>query len=362
MSQIQAVVKENINKIYILKDKRILILYNNENSTIIIMNQNTFIKEIKYEINAKINDLIILSNGNFAISFNKLIQIFQINKNDFTLVQEIKIQIEKESINYFFSFMELPEFTKAKCAEYKNGKYFLILKRIPFDESKYGLYNYSSIVDIYSLTKKDYYSYTKSVSLKFEIKGKILCNNNYLIIHGIKGANPMTTLYYIYLYDIENEKETKLNDVRYFNEKHELYFISNNKLLHYYIEGFDYFINIYNLENNKLISKKFLKNIVQIKYIFDNEKFIYFLLIEKTEKEKKNEKEENKLRYYKYDYNINLIEEMKSPINIQSGYENVIKIKQNCLLLYGKKQMMFLQNKNLLNNKKEKNLISEIFD
>ena len=172
MSQIQAVVKENINKIYILEDKRILILYNNENSTIIIMNQNTFIKEIKYEINAKINDLIILSNGNFAISFNKLIQIFQINKNDFTLVQEIKIQIEKESINYFFSFMELPEFTKVKCAEYKNGKYFLILKRIPFDESKYGLYNYSSIVDIYSLTKKIIIPIQNQYHYNLKLKGK----------------------------------------------------------------------------------------------------------------------------------------------------------------------------------------------
>ena len=40
------------------------------------------------------------------------------------------------------------------------------------------------------------------------IEGRMLYdNNNNLIIHGVQGANPMSTRYSVYLFNIENQKE-----------------------------------------------------------------------------------------------------------------------------------------------------------
>ena len=39
-----------------------------------------------------------------------------------------------------------------------------------------------------------------------------------------------------------------------------------------------------------------------------------------------------------------------------------MKLKNNCLLLYGKKHILYLEEKNLLLNKIKKNLITEILE
>ena len=358
MIQIESVVKQKVDEIFILKDNRILI-YNKDDNIIFVMNQDSFKNEIQYKIKNKINDLIILSNGNIAISIGESVHIYQINKNEFKLIQNIKLEIEKKNRMSDYRDEYIPDFTEAKCGEYKNGKYLLILKRMPFDDSKYGLYNYNSIIDVFSLNEKNYYSFVKTIKFGHEIRGRMSYNNNYLIIHGSQGANPMSSSYWVYLYDLENEVEKELNYMSYFSEYHKLYFISNNKVLHYYTE-FEYYINIYNLENNEKISKKINeKDNHKIEYVSHNEKYIIFLLI-KSEDVDENPEEE--LTFYKFDYNLNLIEELKFPCDIKMGFENVIKIKTNLLVLYGKDEMIFINHKNSSDNKNKKNMISEIFE
>jgi hypothetical protein len=88
----------------------------------------------------------------------------------------------------------------------------------------------------------------------------MLYNNNYLLIHGIEGDNPMTTEYHVYSFDLENKKEKRLNTMSFFNEKHKLYFISDNKVLHYYTEFGKNKIYIYNLENNNESTSKTIEN------------------------------------------------------------------------------------------------------
>ena len=169
----------------------------------------------------------------------------------------------------------------------------------------------------------------------------------------------MSSSYWVYLYDLENEVEKELNYMSYFSEYHKLYFISNNKVLHYYTE-FEYYINIYNLENNEKISKKINeKDNYKIEYVCHNEKCIIFLLIKSKDV---YENVEEELTFYKFDYNLNLIEELKFPCDIKMGFENVIKIKTNLLVLYGKDEMIFINHKNSSDNKNKKNMISEIFE
>ena len=329
--QVKVIIHQSIDKMLILKDQRILILfYNNDNTIILVLNKKTYKKEIEFRIlNTKINDLIILSNGNLVISYNKCVQIYKINKKDLKLIQEIKINIEEskqfEEFNYYNEFLfQKPKFgfSEAKCGEYKNGQYLVILKLITYDISKYGIYNYCSKFDIYSLTEKNNYSYIKSTGSIY-IEGHILYNNKYIILHGVHGANPMSTRYEIYSYDIENEKTIDLNCVRFFNEKHEFFFLSKNKLLHYYKESFDFFIFVYDLEKNEKILETNLGE-TKIKYICNNEQYIYFLFNSTKKKEYEQEEQEeqednnlDKLIFYKYDYNMKLIEEYKYYIILQ---------------------------------------------
>ena len=102
-------------------------------------------------------------------------------------------------------------------------------------------------------------------------------NNNYLIIHGVKGANPMSTSFGVYSFDLEKQKEKKLNYMSYFNEKHKLFFISDNKVLHYYTEFSTTTINIYNLGKiMKLFQKKIKIIIILIIYLIMKNIFILF--------------------------------------------------------------------------------------
>ena len=239
MSEITAVFKEKADKIYILKDNRILIYQKNEH-TLNIINQNTFKKEAELNLKNKLDDLIILSNDNIAISISTSVFIYKIENNNFKLIQEIKLEIEKRNLRSFYNYgkKDIPDFLKAKCSENKNGQYLLVLKRIPYDISKYGLYKCESKLDIFSLNKDEKYSFIKTVKFPYGIQGRMLYDNinNNLIIHGVQGTNPMSTRYSVYLFNIENQKEKHLNTMSYFNEKHKLIFIANNQVLHYYTD------------------------------------------------------------------------------------------------------------------------------
>jgi hypothetical protein len=142
----------------------------------------------------------------------------------------------------------------------------------------------------------------------------------------------------------------------YFNEKHKLYFISNNKVLNYYTEFRECIINIYNLENNESISKKIENDDnYKVEYLYNNEEFIYFYLVKtKDEDDKKELIPDNELTFYKYNYNFDLIEKTKCPYNMKIGYKKIIKIKPNLLILYGLNGMVVLGGENSLDNQKEK--------
>ena len=58
------------------------------------------------------------------------------------------------------------------------------------------------------------------MSFPNDIQGRMLYDNinNNLIIHGIQGANPMSTRYSVYLFNIENQNGKRLNNMSYFNE------------------------------------------------------------------------------------------------------------------------------------------------
>ena len=60
MSQVQVVIKEKVDKIYILKDNRILIYKKDQHILYVMNSQNTFMKEIQLKLNNKLDDLIIL--------------------------------------------------------------------------------------------------------------------------------------------------------------------------------------------------------------------------------------------------------------------------------------------------------------
>ena len=82
------------------------------------------------------------------------------------------------------------------------------------------------------------------------------------------------------------------------------------------------------------------------------------------QKDKFNEKElnsSNELTFYKYDYNLELIEEAKSSYNVKIEYNKVIKVKSN-LILYGNNEKVILKGENSLDDKRGKNMISEIFE
>ena len=67
----------------------------------------------------------------------------------------------------------------------------------------------------------------------------------------------MSTRYSVYLFNIENQKEIHLNTMSFFNEKHKLIFIANNKVLHYYTDFSTSIVYTYNLKSdNKPIEKK----------------------------------------------------------------------------------------------------------
>ena len=102
MSQVQAVIKEKVDKIYILKDNRLLIYKKELHILYVVNSQNTFIKEITLELNNKLDDIIILSNGNIVLSIGESVYIYKINKKDFKLIQEIKLEIEKRELRSFY--------------------------------------------------------------------------------------------------------------------------------------------------------------------------------------------------------------------------------------------------------------------
>ena len=364
MLQVIAVIKDTVDKIYILKDNRILI-YKKKDQFLYVMNKNTFKKEATLKLINNLDDLIILSNGNIAISISTSIFIYKVDKTDFKLIQEIKLAIEKRNLRSFYNYGKenIPDFLKAKCTEYKKGKYLLILKRLPFDDSKYGLYNCFSKIDIFSLKKDENYSLEKTINFPIGVQGRMLCDNinNNLIIHGVQGANPMSTHYSVYVFNLENQKERELNSMSYFNEKHNLFFISNNKILHYYTEFSTSFVYIYNIENNnKPISKKIEnKDNYKIDYLYNNEKFIYFVSVKKK---KEDEIQDDKLIFYKFNFNLDLIDEFKCSLGKKIGFNKAIKIKSNLLILFGINEMVLLRADNSSNDKKEKNIISEIFE
>ena len=199
------------------------------------------------------------------------------------------------------------------------------------------------------------------------IQGRMLYDNinNNLIIHGVQGANPMSTRYSVYLFNIENQKEKHLNTMSFFNEKHKLIFIANNQVLHYYTDFSTSIVYIYNLKSdNKPIEKKIEnKNNYKIEYLFNNEKFIYFILL-KTKDDYDDEKliPDNELTFYKYNFNLDLIDTIHIPYNAKIGFNKAIKIKSNLLILYGFNDMVIIRGKNSSDNKKEKNTISELFE
>ena len=204
------------------------------------------------------------------------------------------------------------------------------------------------------------------MSFPNEIQGRMLYDNinNNLIIHGVQGTNPMSTRYSVYLFNIENQKEKHLNTMSYFNEKHKLLFIDNNKVLHYYKDFNKSIVYIYNLKSvNKPLSKKIEnKGSYKIEYLFNNEKFIYFILI-KQKDDYDDEKliPDNELTFYKYNFNLDLIDTAKISYNAKIGFDKAIKVKSK-LILYGFNEMVILRGKNSSDNKKEKNMISELFE
>ena len=362
MLQVIAVIKDTVDKIYILKDNRILV-YKKKGQILYVMNKNTFKKEATLKLINKLDDLIILSNGNIAISINTSIFIYKIDKTDFKLIQEIKLAIEKRNLRSYYNYgkKNIPDFLKAKCAEYKNGQYLLISKRIPFDDSKYGLYNCFSKIDIFSLKNDENYSLEKTINFSIEAQGRMLSDNmnNNLIIHGVQGVNPMSTRYSVYIFNLENQKKRELNSMSYFNEKHKLFFISNNKILHYYTEFDKSFVYIYNIENNNKNNTKTIENKdnYKIDYLYNNEKFIYFVSVKK-----KKEDQDDKLIFYKFNFNLDLIDEFKCSLGKKIGFNKAIKIKSNLLILFGINEMVLLRADNSSNDKKEKNMISELFE
>ena len=206
------------------------------------------------------------------------------------------------------------------------------------------------------------------MSFPNDIQGRMLYDNinNNLIIHGVQGANPMSTRYSVYLFNIENQKEKHLNTMSFFNEKHKLIFIANNQVLHYYTDFSTSIVYIYNLKSdNKPIEKKIEnKNNYKIEYLFNNEKFIYFILLKNKYNLNDNEKlfHDNKLTFCKYNFNLDLIDTIHIPYNAKIGFNKAIKIKSNLLILYGFNDMVIIRGKNSSDNKKEKNTISELFE
>jgi hypothetical protein len=79
MLHVQTVIKEKVDKIYILKNGKILI-YQKDKPTLCVMNQYTFKKEFSLDIKNKLDDLIILSTGNIALSVGESVFIHKINK------------------------------------------------------------------------------------------------------------------------------------------------------------------------------------------------------------------------------------------------------------------------------------------
>ena len=202
------------------------------------------------------------------------------------------------------------------------------------------------------------------MSFPNDIQGRMLYDNinNNLIIHGIQGANPMSTRYSVYLFNIENQKEKHLNTMSFFNEKHKLIFIANNQVLHYYTDFSTSIVYIYNLKSdNKPIEKKIEnKNNYKIEYLFNNEKFIYFILLNKKDDEQLIP--DNELTFYKYNFNLDLIDTVKISYNAKIGFNKAIKVKSNFLILYGFNNMVILRGKNSSDNNKGKNMLSELFE
>ena len=70
---------------------------------------------------------------------------------------------------------------------------------------------------------------------------------------------------------------------------------------------------------------------------------------------------DNELTFYKYNFNLDLIDTVKISYNAKIGFDKAIKVKSK-LILYGFNEMVILRGKNSSDNKKEKNMISELFE
>jgi hypothetical protein len=149
----------------------------------------------------------------------------------------------------------------------------------------------------------------------------------------------------------------------FFNEKHKLYFISDNKVLHYYTEFGKNKIYIYNLENNNESTSKTIENKdkYKVEYLHNNEKYIYFVLVKEKEDYEEEEKliADNELSFYKFNYNLNLIEEVKCSNKAKIIFNKVITMKLhfNLLILYGFNKMVILREENLLDNLLDNNIL-----
>ena len=71
---------------------------------------------------------------------------------------------------------------------------------------------------------------------------------------------------------------------------------------------------------------------------------------------------DNELTFYKYNFNLALIDNVKISYNAKIGFNKAIKVKSNLLILYVFNEMVILRGKNTSGSKKEKNTISELFE
>ena len=59
---------------------------------------------------------------------------------------------------------------------------------------------------------------------------------------------------------------------------------------------------------------------------------------------------DNKLTFYKYNYNLDLIDVPRRPYNVKIGFNKIIRVKPNLLILYGLNEMVILRGENLFEN------------
>lgn len=320
--QIKTIINKEIHNFFLLEDGRILISYSyykesekKYNSLINIYNPNIFEEEIKLDLEEDIIQIGLSYSQKIIILIQKYILIYEINKKGISLIQKIKDNIIEDST----------------FSEYKNGKYLIISNQInnPTYEHFESLFpeTYDSILTFYQLENK-IYKYKESDKIN-EISGKILCDENNIIIYGIKdttvGSNPLSNIGFAFLYDKDNSDKGK-------------YIFHTEKLFQW---KYSYSIDCIFLMNNFLLivtdSKSFIYNLNEkllidiniepdIKFVFKNDNFFFFIkyIIEKKKLI---------LKLYKYDYNMKLIGMEENNINAKIHIYDMIKGNGNSLFI-----------------------------